>query len=74
MDLASVEVDEPIDHLESRRLAATRGAEEDDRFAPRDIEGELIDRRHAALIGFGNPTQRDHESTVALRSGTRVVR
>ena len=44
-DLAGVERDQPVDHLQRGRLAAARRPDEDAERARRDLERQVVDRR-----------------------------
>ena len=63
-DAARGRLDEPVDHLERRRLAAARGADEHDDLALLDVEGQVLHGRHlGAGIGLA------HLFEVNLRHG-----
>ena len=46
---------EPGDHSQQGRLAAARGADEDDELAVGDLERDVVDREHVAVVDLGHP-------------------
>ena len=53
-------LDEPVDHLQGRRLAATRGAHEDADLVARNLERELAHGDRTVGIGLADPIETDH--------------
>ena len=47
-DVSRVERDQPVDHLEGGRLAATRGSDQHTEGAGRDLERQVVERRLVA--------------------------
>jgi len=53
-------LDEPIDHLERRGLAAPGRTDEHDNFSGRDLEGDAVHGRVLlASVAFGDPLEQD---------------
>ena len=59
-DAAGGGLDEPVDHLQRRRLAATRRTDEHADLVAREIERELADRDRTVGIGLADTIETDH--------------
>ena len=53
-------LDQPVDHLQRRRLAAPRRPDQDDQLAAGDVEVELLDGDRAVVVGLADPREADH--------------
>ena len=59
-DAARRGLDQPIDHLQSRGLAATRSSQEDDELASLNPKIEVVDDLDA-VVGLAEVVKLDHE-------------
>src|SRR4029079_11274552 len=53
-------LDQPVDHLEGRRLAGAGGADEDDQLTRGDVEVQLLDGHGPVGVGLADPGETDH--------------
>ena len=62
----------PQDELEKRRLAGTRGADEEDEVSPLDLHGDVVERGlSAARVDLADIVESDHGS-MGARGRTRT--
>ena len=62
-------LDQPVDHLQRRRLAAARRSHQHHELAARDVEVELVDGDGAVVVGLADAGQPDHRRLVRRRRG-----
>src|SRR5437764_5352046 len=65
-DAAAVGIDEPVDHAQRRRLAATRGPDQNACLAVGDVQREVEHRVRAAGELFAHVLQADHGSSTVI--------
>ena len=70
-DPAGGGLDEPVDHLERRGLAAARRADEADHLAARDVEVELVDGDGPVGVGLADALEPDHRARRARVASMR---
>ena len=58
-DAAGCGLDEPVDHFQRRRFAASRRSDEHDRLAGRDFKREMVDRGLGAAVVLRHLLQND---------------
>ena len=63
-------LDQPVDHLQRRRLAAPGRPDERDELAARHVEVELLDRDGAAGVGLADALQPDHQVFASVHGVT----
>lgn len=67
LDAAGARLDEAVDHLEGRRLAAARGAEEHERLSAADLEAHVAHRaRGASVERLGQFGKQYHSRTASV--------
>ena len=77
-DLAGVQVVEPLDELDERRLARARAADQPDLLARRDLDREVLEeRRRVPAIVEGHAIEATAPPVIAIgfdcgRSGTPI--
>ena len=72
-DVARVEGDQPVDHLQRRRLAAARRADEDAERPGRDLEREIVERGGvASRIALRDVVEDDLRGGASFATGFRI--
>ena len=56
---ASIGKEQPVEHLEQRRLPTTVGAEQREALATRDRQRDAVERGETAEVGVGDATDRE---------------